>query len=86
MLPSCTLHDSPWKTQCLGTSPLGVLGGGGLLLLLQFCSWLTLQPEGQEPLMGLRIWQVAELGYTPQALRGHLALKNNTTMLVLSGI
>lgn len=59
---------------------------GGLFLLLQFCSWLTLQPEGQEPLMGLRIWQVAELGYTPQALRGHLALKNNTTMLVLSGI
>lgn len=56
MLPYCTLHDSPWKTQCLGTSPLGFLGGGGLLLLSQFCSWLTLQPEGQEPLMGLRIW------------------------------
>lgn len=86
MLPYCTLHDSPWKTQCLGTSPLGFLGGGGLLLLLQFCSWLTLQSEGQEPLMGLRIWQGAELGYTPQALRGHLALRNNTTMLVLSGI
>lgn len=55
MLPYCSLRDSPWKTQCLGTSPLGFLGLGGLWLLLRFCSWLTLRPEGQEPLMGLRI-------------------------------
>lgn len=57
----CTLHDPPWKTQCLGTMPLGFLGGGGFWTL--FAGLLMVNPatqkEGQGPPTGLRIWQVA---------------------------